>query len=172
MKIADRNNCWAPTKTVSSGAARGLERLRRIDIEKRAIALDRNFRHRFVMLGNEMSGADVAIERLQFIEETARPQHGIAAAAVADRDRDQIAAIWCEAIDQAVDKSGRNHRHVAETDHGAIGLFRHGRYASLYRAREPVREIRFADEFDIEPGERLLDQIGLMAGDHDDILGH
>ena len=80
-------------RTSPSGATRGLERLRRIDIEKRTVAFNLDLRHRLIMLGNEVTGADIAVERHQFIEEAARPQDGIAAATVADRDHDQVAAI-------------------------------------------------------------------------------
>ena len=83
---------------------RGLQRLRRVDIEKRAVALDRHFRHRFGMLGDQMAGADIAVERHQFLEEAPRPQHRIAAPAVADGHRDQIAAIRRERLDQPVDQ--------------------------------------------------------------------
>src|SRR6185295_19389685 len=53
-----------------------LQSLRRIDIEERALAIDRNFGHSFGMLGNQMTRADVAVERHQLLEEAARPQHG------------------------------------------------------------------------------------------------
>jgi hypothetical protein len=49
-----------------------LERLRRVDIEEGAKALDRDFRHRFGMPFNQMAGTNVAIERHQLVEEAAR----------------------------------------------------------------------------------------------------
>src|SRR5512135_2904796 len=107
MKIRDQENWWRLiVAKINLAAARRLQRLRRIDVEKCAIPLDRDLRHRLVMLGNEMTGADVAIERHQFIEETARPHNGIAATASADWHRDQIAAIRGEGLDQAVDQIG------------------------------------------------------------------
>src|ERR1700722_20633953 len=75
------------TPRLNLTAPRGFERLRCVDIEKGAIPLDGDFRHRFIMFGNEMTGTDIAIERHQFVEEPARPQHGIAAPAVTDGDR-------------------------------------------------------------------------------------
>src|ERR1700694_5563039 len=62
-----------------AAAARGLERLRGVDIEKRTVAFDRDFRHRLAMPGDQMAGADIAVERHQLLEEAARPQHRIAA---------------------------------------------------------------------------------------------
>src|ERR1700689_1235259 len=59
-------------------AARGFQRLRRVDIQKRAVPLDRDLRHRLIVLGNEVTGTDVAVKHNQFIEKTARPQDGIA----------------------------------------------------------------------------------------------
>ena len=41
-----------PTLHSPLAAPRGLQRLGCVDIEKRAKALDRDFRHRFAMLGN------------------------------------------------------------------------------------------------------------------------
>src|SRR6478735_8263826 len=72
---------------------RGFKRLRRVDIEKGAVALDRDFRHRLAMPRNQMAGADIAVERHQLAEEAARPQHRIAAPVIAHRHRNQIAAI-------------------------------------------------------------------------------
>src|ERR1700722_5571823 len=81
-------------------AARGFQRLRRVNIQKRAVALDRDFSHRFVMLGNQMTRADIAIERHQLVEEAARPQHRIAAPAVADGNHNQIAPVRRKALDK------------------------------------------------------------------------
>src|ERR1700682_3091285 len=66
------------------GSPRGLERLRRVDVEKGAKALDRDFRHRLAMPCDQMAGADVAVERHQLVEEAARPQHRIAAPVIAN----------------------------------------------------------------------------------------
>src|ERR1700722_13945801 len=63
----------------ASPPPRRLKRLGRIDIEKRAKALDRNLGHRFAVPRDQMTGADIAVERHQFVEEAARPQHRIAA---------------------------------------------------------------------------------------------
>ncbi|OIQ67953.1 hypothetical protein GALL_504660 [mine drainage metagenome] len=101
------------------------------------------------MLRNQVAGADIAVERHQFVEEAARPQHRIAATAVADGDRDQIAAIGRKGVDQVVDQLRRDHRHVAETDQRAIGIVRNRSYAGLHGAREPFGEIRVTDEFHI-----------------------
>src|SRR5712691_9319349 len=59
------------------------ERLWRVDIEKRAVALNRHFRHRLAMPGYQVAGADIAVERHQLVEEAPRPQHRIAAPVVA-----------------------------------------------------------------------------------------
>src|SRR5713226_8821253 len=48
---------------------RGLERLRGIDVEEGTVALDRDFRHRLAVFGDQMPGADIAIKRHQFVEE-------------------------------------------------------------------------------------------------------
>jgi hypothetical protein len=45
------------------------ERLRRVDVEECALAIDRNFGNRFGVLGDQMAGADIAVERHQFLEE-------------------------------------------------------------------------------------------------------
>ena len=68
------------------------------------MAFDRHFRHRLGVLGDQMTRADVAVERHQFVEEAARPQHRIAAPALADRHRDQSAAVRRERLDQPVDQ--------------------------------------------------------------------
>ena len=47
-----------------STAPRRLERLRRVDIQKCGVALDRDFGHRLTVLGDQMAGADIAIECL------------------------------------------------------------------------------------------------------------
>ena len=83
---------------------RRFKRLRGIDIEKGSVALDRDFRHCLAMLRNQMAGADIAVERHQLVEEAARPQHRIAAPAVAHRHRNQVAAIRREGLDQPVDQ--------------------------------------------------------------------
>jgi hypothetical protein len=83
------------------GSPRGFQRLRRVDIEEGTKALDRDFRRRLAMPGDQMAGADVAVERHQLVEETARPQDRIAAPAVADRHRDQIAAVRRERLRSA-----------------------------------------------------------------------
>jgi len=80
------------------------------------------------------------VERHQFLEEAARPQHGIAAAAVADGNDDEIAAVRRKALDKTVDQAGIDQRHVAETDHGAVVALRHGRDAGLDRARDAAGE--------------------------------
>ena len=72
------------------------------------MAFDRDFRHRLGVPGDQMAGADIAVERHQFLEEAARPQHRIAAPAVADGHRDQIAAIRRERLDQPVDQMRRS----------------------------------------------------------------
>src|ERR1700687_6518222 len=86
---------------------RGLERLRRIDIEEGTKALDRDFRHRLAMPCDQMAGADVAVERHQLVEEAPRPQHRIAAPVIADGHRDTIAAIRRKGFDQPVDQMRR-----------------------------------------------------------------
>src|SRR5216684_2891641 len=110
------------------------ERLRRIDIEEGAMALDRDFRYRLAVLGDQVAGADIAVKRHQLVEETSRPQYRIAAPSVADGYRDQVAAIWRKGIDQPIDQMRRDQRHVAKTDHRAVGIIRHRRDAGLDRA--------------------------------------
>src|SRR3954470_18301851 len=101
--------CFAyPTNLRST---RGLKRLRGVDVEESALAIDRNFGDRLSVLGDEVTGADVAIERHQLLEEAARPQHRIAAAAVADGDGDQMAAVRRKGLDQLVDQFCRDQRH-------------------------------------------------------------
>src|SRR5262249_9883647 len=70
--------------------SRRLERLRRVDVEEGAIALDGHFRYGFSVPGNQMARADVTIERHEFLEEAPRPEHGIAATALGDGHRDQV----------------------------------------------------------------------------------
>ena len=84
-----------------------------------------DFGHGFGVLGDQMAGADIAVERHQFPEEAPRPQHRIAAAAVADGHRDQMAAIRRKGLDQMVDQLAVDQRHVAEADDGAVGLVGH-----------------------------------------------
>src|SRR5689334_21470756 len=91
---------------------RSFQRLRRIDIQKRALAVDRDFGDSLSVLDDQMAGADVAVERHQFLEETARPQHGIAATAIADGDGDQMTAVRRKIFDQLVDQLCRDQRHV------------------------------------------------------------
>ena len=86
----------------------GLQRLRGIDVEEGALALDRHFGHRLGMTGDQMARADVAVERHQFVEEAPRPHHRIAAPAVDDRHHDQRAALGIERRDQPVDQVGRS----------------------------------------------------------------
>src|SRR6185312_4847055 len=93
-----------PYGTLSS--PRRFQRLRRVDVEESAVALDSHLRDRFAMLGDQMPCADVAFERHQLVEEAARPQDRIAAAAVGDGHHDQIAAVGREGFDQAVDQIG------------------------------------------------------------------
>ena len=113
-------------KHPSLDAPRGLKRLGCVDVEKSAKAFDRDFRHRLSVPGNQMTRADIAVERHQFVEETARPQHGIATLAIAHGDRDQMTAIRRERIDQMIDQASGDHRHVAEADDRAVGAFRDG----------------------------------------------
>ena len=93
------------------------------------MALDRDFGHRLSMLGDQMPGADIAVERHQFVEEPARPQHRITAPAVADGHRDQVTAIRRERLDQPVDQARIDQRHVAEAHHRAVGIGGHRRDA-------------------------------------------
>src|SRR5262249_50246432 len=72
--------CFPPP--TQSPPPRRLQRLRGIDVEEGALAVDRDFGHGFGVLGDQVAGADVAVERHQLFEETARPQHGIAATAL------------------------------------------------------------------------------------------
>src|SRR5229473_8650583 len=95
---------FCPPLYLRSPPLRGLERLRGVDIEKCAVAFDRHFRHRFTMSGDQVTGADVAVERHQLVEEAARPQHRIAAPVIADGHRDQMAAIRRKGFDQTVDQ--------------------------------------------------------------------
>src|SRR5918994_4107246 len=74
-------------------SSRGFQRLRRVNVEKRALAIARDFGYRLGVLGDQMARADIAVERHQFPKESPRPQHGIAAAAVADGDGDKMAAV-------------------------------------------------------------------------------
>src|SRR5581483_7711999 len=130
--------------------SRGLQRLRRVDIEERAFAVDRHFGDRLGVLGDEVSRADIAVQRQELAEEAARPQHGVAAAAFGDGHDDQIAAIRIEGLDQAVEQIGVDQRHVAEADHGAIRVLDDGSDARLDRACDPAGEIRIAHEFDFQ----------------------
>src|SRR5258708_29717158 len=68
----------------NSSPLRRLERLRRVDIQKRPLAVDRDFRHRLAVPRDQMAGADIALERHQFVEELARPQHRSARPPVPD----------------------------------------------------------------------------------------
>src|ERR1700749_477485 len=72
---------------------RGGERFGSVDVEEGAVAFDRQFDHGRRVPHDQMTAADIAVERGQFVEETARPQHGIAALVVADGHRDQMAAV-------------------------------------------------------------------------------
>jgi hypothetical protein len=89
------------------GSPGRLQRLRRVDIEEGAKALDRDFRHRLAMPCDQMAGADVAVERHQLVEEAARPQYRIAAPAIADGHSDQIAAVGRKRFDQPIDQMKR-----------------------------------------------------------------
>ena len=97
----DNRSGWTPA------LLRVRKRLRGVDIEERAVALDRDFGYRLAVLGDQMARADVAVERHQLVEETARPQHGIAAPAIADGQGDQLAAVRRESLDQPVDQLRR-----------------------------------------------------------------
>ncbi len=59
----------SPRRTSPSTALHGRQRLWRVDIEKRALPLDRDFRHGFAMTRDQMPRADIAIERHEFAEE-------------------------------------------------------------------------------------------------------
>ena len=90
-------------KLTLAAAACGLERLRGVDIEKSAVTFHRDLRHRRTMFRNQMAGTDIAIKRHQLVEEAARPQHRIAAPAIAHRHRNQVAAIRRKGFDQPID---------------------------------------------------------------------
>src|SRR5260370_9233929 len=81
---------FCPPYDLRSPPLRLRERLRRIDIEKRAVAFDRHFRHPLAMPSDPLAGADTTVERHQLAEEPSRPQHPIAAPVVADGHRDQM----------------------------------------------------------------------------------
>ena len=109
-----------------------------------------HFRHRLVMPGDQVPRADIAVERHQFVEEPARPQHRIAAPVVADGHRDQIAAIRRKGFDQPVDQMGIDQRHVAKTDHRAVGVRGHRGDAGLDRAGEPAAKSGLRTNFTFE----------------------
>src|SRR5689334_12355852 len=79
--------------------SRRLQRLRRVDVEKRAVAFDGDFGHRLAVFRDQVPRTDIAVERHQFSEEAARPQHGITAATVGDGHYDEIAAVGREGAD-------------------------------------------------------------------------
>src|SRR5690348_16704198 len=87
-------------------ASSSFQRLRRVDVEEGALAVDGHFGDRLGVLGDQMPRADVAVERHQLLEEAARPQHGIAAAALADWHDNEIAAVRRKAVDEAIDQAG------------------------------------------------------------------
>src|SRR3984957_21087096 len=89
---SDEKNAPSKSGTKHLAAQRILERLGGIDIEKGAMALDRDFRHRFAVPEDQVARADIAVERHQLLEKPPRPQDRIAAPAVADGHRDQTAA--------------------------------------------------------------------------------
>src|SRR5258707_479283 len=61
--------CHSGCAKKPSPPLRGLQRLRRVDIEKRAVTLNRDFRHCLAVSGDQMAGADIAVERHQLVEE-------------------------------------------------------------------------------------------------------
>ena len=118
------------------------------------------------MLGNQVAGADIAVEGHQLLEEAPRPQDRVAAPSVGDRHRDQITAVRRKGLDQPVDQMGIDQRHVAQTNHGAVGIFGHRRDTGFDRARKPAGKIRVAHKPYLEPLQRLLDQLSLVSGDN------
>jgi len=53
----------APSFAAPSSPSGGLQRLRRVDVEEGALAIDRHFGHGLGVLGDQMTRADVAVER-------------------------------------------------------------------------------------------------------------
>src|SRR5258708_39273321 len=65
--------CHSGCAKKPSPPLRGLQRLRRADIEKRAVTLGRHFRHCLAVPGDQMAGAAIPAEGHPLLEETARP---------------------------------------------------------------------------------------------------
>src|SRR5262245_51279221 len=78
----------APGLFRESALDRGLdadERLRRVDVHERGLALERHFDHGFAVAADEMARAYIAFDRHQVWKEPPRPQHRIAALALDGR---------------------------------------------------------------------------------------
>src|SRR5262249_33422816 len=71
------------------------QRLGGVDIDERRLA-DRHLGDRLAVAGDQMAGADVALDRHQVVEEAARPQYRIAAAAFDRRHHRQRALLRIE----------------------------------------------------------------------------
>src|SRR5262249_26041390 len=143
----------------------------RVDVDERRLAAYRHVYHRFAVKADEVPCSDVTFDGHQLGKEAPRPQDGIAALAFECGHHDQGAAIRIERIDQTVDQFCVHTRHVAETYDGTIGIGRNRRDARLQGRAEALREFRVIDEAYRQPGERSLDLLALMAGDHNDWLG-
>lgn len=57
----------------SLAAPRLFKRLRRVDVEEGSPAFDSDIRHRFGMFQDQLSRADIAVQRHQFRKEATRP---------------------------------------------------------------------------------------------------
>jgi len=64
-----RGGASAPLPPGDLRATRRLQRLRRVDVEERALAFDGHFRHGFGVPGDQVPRADIAVERHQLLEE-------------------------------------------------------------------------------------------------------
>src|SRR5437762_13615139 len=112
-----------------------------------------------------MARADIALERHQFAKETPRPQHRIAAPAIAYGHDNQASAIRRKCLDEAIDQTRIDQGHIAETDHRAIGLGTHRGDAGLYRTGESSREIRIVREPHVKSVPCLPHLVRLMTRD-------
>jgi hypothetical protein len=124
------------------------ERLRRVDVDQRGLALERDFDHRLAVADDEVARAHIAFDRHQLGKEPPRPQHRIAPPALDGRHHDERAAVGIEGGDEAVDQARINLRHVAQADDRAVGVRRHGGDASAQRRAQPLGKVRIVNELD------------------------
>ena len=72
-----------------------------------AVAVGLDLDHRAGMLADQVTGTDIARDRLHLVEEGAGPKHGVAALAAPGRHDDGAALDRVEGGDQAVDQRAR-----------------------------------------------------------------